>query len=88
MKLSALSKISNLTSFQQRRLLMKSFVEAQFGYYPLVWMFHRRKLIKKMTHIHESLRIVCKDYNSSFSDIRREDKFVCILHRNIQSSEY
>ena len=35
-KLSVLSRLSNLMSFQQRRLLMRSFVEAQFGYCPLV----------------------------------------------------
>ena len=35
-KLSILSRLSNLMSFQQRRLLKKSFVEAQFGYCPLV----------------------------------------------------
>ena len=35
-KLSVLSRLSNLMSFQQRRFLLKSFVEAQFGYCPLV----------------------------------------------------
>ena len=51
-KLSVLSRLSNLTSFKQRRLLMKSFVEAQFEYYPLVCMFHGRELNKKINHIH------------------------------------
>ena len=85
-KLSVLSRSSNLMSFQQRKLLMKSFVEAQFGYCPLVWMFHRRELNRKINHIHErSLRIVCKDYNSSFNDLLKKNKSVCIHHRNIQS---
>ena len=58
-KLSVLSRLSNLRSFQQRRLLMKSFVEAQFGYYPLVWMFHVREINRKINHIHEKcLRII------------------------------
>ena len=43
-KLSFLSKLSNVISFQQRRLLMKSFVEAQFGYCPLVWMSLGREI--------------------------------------------
>ena len=42
-KLSVLSRLSNLRNFQQRRLLMKSFVEAHFGYCRLVWMFHGRE---------------------------------------------
>ena len=33
-KLLVLSRLLDLMSFQQRRLLMKSFVEAQFGYCP------------------------------------------------------
>ena len=41
-KLSVLSKLSNLMSFQQRRLFIKSFTGAQFEYCPLSWMFHGR----------------------------------------------
>ena len=71
---------------QQRRLLMKSFVEAQFGYCPLVLMFRGRELNRKINHVRErSLRIVYKDYNSSFNDLLKKNKSVCILHRNIQS---
>ena len=73
-------------SFQQRRFLLKSFVEAQFGYCPLVWMFHGREINRKINHIHErSLRIVYRDYNSSFKDLLKKDNSVCIHHRNIQS---
>ena len=50
-KLSVLSRLSNLMSFQQRRLLMKSFVEAQFGYCPLVWMFHGRELNRNINYM-------------------------------------
>ena len=70
-------------SFQRRRPLLKSFVEAQFGYCPLVWMFHGREINRKINHIHErSLRIVYRDYNSSFKDLLKKDNSVCIHHRN------
>ena len=70
----------------QRRLLLKSFVETQFGYCLLVWMFHGREINRKINHIHErSLRIVYRDYNSSFKDLLQKDNSVCIHHRNIQS---
>ena len=62
-KLSVLSRLSNLMSLQQRRPLMKSLVEAQFGYCPLVWMFHDEEINRKISHIHErSPRIVYRDY--------------------------
>ena len=85
-KLSALARLSNLMKFEQRRVLMKSFIEAQFGYCPLVWMFHGRKLNRKINHIHErSLRILYGDYKSSFTELLKKDKSVCIHHRNIQT---
>ena len=62
--------------FQQRRLLMKTFDEAQFGCCPLVWMFHGRELNKKVNHMHKrSLHIVYEDYNSSFNDLLKKDKY-------------
>ena len=57
-KLSVLSRSSNPMSFQQRRLL-KSFVGAQSGYCPLVWMFHGREINRKINHIHEKIPTHC-----------------------------
>ena len=49
-------------------------------------MFHGREINRKINHIHErSLRIVFRDYNSSFKDLLKKDNYVCIHHRNIQS---
>ena len=65
---------------------MKTFIESQFGYYPLIWMFHGRIVNKKINHLHErALRIVYKDYISSFEDLLKRDKSVTIHHRNNQS---
>ena len=70
----------------QRRLLLKSFVETQFGYCLLVWMFHGREINRKINHIHErSIRIVYREYNSSFKNLLKKDNSLCIHHRNIQS---
>ena len=61
-KLSVLARLSSYMALTQRRVLMKSIIEAQFGYCPLVWMFHGRVLSRKTNHFHErSLRIVYKD---------------------------
>ena len=43
-KLNALSRIFQYMSMRQRRLIMKTFIQSQFGYCPLVWMFHNREL--------------------------------------------
>ena len=58
-KLSVLARLSSLMSFKQRRILLKTFIESQFRYCPLVWMFHNRRVNNKVNHLHErSLRIV------------------------------
>ena len=49
-------------------------------------MFHGRIVNKKINHLHESaLRIVYKDYISSFEDLLKKDKSVTIHHKDIQS---
>ena len=50
-KLSVLSRLSSYMTVKQKRILMKSFFECQFGYCPLVWMLYSRgiKLITCMS---------------------------------------
>ena len=64
---------------------MKAFIESQFSYCPLLWMFCSRKMNNKKNYIHErALRIVYEDYENTFDLLLRKDNSVCIHHRNIQ----
>ena len=66
-KMSVLTRLSNFMNFKQRRILLKTFIESQFGYCPLICMFHSRRVNNKINHLHErSLRIVYKDNYSSY----------------------
>ena len=49
-KLSVLARLSSYMTLTQRRVLMKSFTEAQFDYCPLVSMFHGRVLNSKIEY--------------------------------------
>ena len=61
-KLTALTRLMKILSFQQRRILMKTFIDAQFNYCPLVWMFYSRTLNSKLNRLQErALRIVYQD---------------------------
>ena len=61
-KLSVLARLSNYMSFEKRKILLKTFVQSQFGYCPLTWMFHGRRVNSKINHIHErALRIIYKN---------------------------
>ena len=83
---SVLARLSNYMSFEKRRILLKAFIESQFGYCPLTWMFHGRRAKSKINHIHErALRIVYKNNVLSFEELLELDKLFKIHHRNIQS---
>ena len=64
-KLYALARIAPFMDLKQRRNIMKAFVESQFRYCPLIWMFHRRGLNNKINRIHErALRIIFQHFRN------------------------
>ena len=67
-KLHAIARISSYLNKNKLRLIMNAFFSFQFGYCPFVWMFHNRRHNNKINRLHERmLRIVYKDYKSSFA---------------------
>ena len=84
-KVTALARMVKIIPLEKKRVLMKAFIESQFSYCPLIWMFCSRKLNKKINYIHErALRLVYNDYTASFTDLLTRDNSVCVHHRNIQ----
>ena len=85
-KLHALSRAGNFMTMKQRKTVMNSFILSQFGYCPLVWMFHSRKLNHRINRIHKrALRIVYNDNESSFNELLNKDESFTIHERNIQT---
>ena len=84
-KLSAFSRMEKLLSQNKRKTLFKAFVESQFKYCLIVWMFHSRRTNNKINRLHERvLRIVYDDDVSTFDQLLAMDKSFCIHHKNIQ----
>ena len=84
-KLTALIRISKFMTFGQRRNIMKAFIESQFGYCPLVWMFCGRQTNARINHIHErALRAVYNDVISPFEELLGRYKSETIYRRNIK----
>ena len=78
--------MSKLLSFEKRRVIFKSFVESQFKYCPLIWMFHSRYANSIINRLHErALRIVYDDFESTFEQLLIKDKSFCIHHQNIHT---
>ena len=84
--MSVFASLSSYMTLTQSRVLKKSFMEAQFDYFPLVWMFHSRALNRKISHLHErSLNIVYRDSINSFHELLQNYHSFTIHLRNIQS---
>ena len=64
---------------------MKTFIESQFNYCPLLWMFCTRTLNNKINKLHErALRVVYISDNLTFQQILEKDKSFTIHERNLQ----
>ena len=86
LKFHALARVARFMSKEKLRLLMKAFIESQFGYCQLIWMFHGKALNNKINRLHErALRLVYNDNLSTFEQLLSTDKSFSVHHRNIQS---
>ena len=84
-KLSALSRVSKDMGINKRRILMKSYIFSQFNFFPLVCLCHSRSLSNKINQIQErALRILYRDYKSSFKELLLKDKSITIHQKNLQ----
>ena len=95
-KLGELSRISKLTTPTQRKNLINSFINAQFTYCPLIWIFSSKGCYKRINKIHKrSHRLVFNDYGSSldslFSTLNEEtihQRCINVLLTEVLLTEY
>ena len=84
-KLHALSRVAHYMDISKRKVIMNAFINSQFGYCPLVWMCHSRKLNNRINKIQErGLRIVYDDVNSTYEELLTKDGTVTVHEKNIQ----
>ena len=68
----------------KRRVMMKLFITSQFGYCPLIWMFHSRALNNKTNSVHERARRIIYNDKSTFEELLNKDNSVSIHDKNLQ----
>ena len=84
-KLNALTRVAQYMNVAHRKSIMKAFICSQFGYCPMVWMFHCRKINNRInTLLENSLKVAYRDYNATFSELRSKDKSVTIHQINLE----
>ena len=77
-KINALGWIANYMSLEKRHIVMKTFIESQFNYCPLIWMFHSRTINNKINGSPQ-------DFKSSFEGLLMKDNSFSMHERIIQS---
>ena len=84
-KLHALIRISKYLNEHKLKLIMRTFIESQFNYCPLLWMFCSRTLNAKINKLHErALRVVYKCDHLTFQQLLEKDTSFTIHERNLQ----
>ena len=84
-KLSVLSRLATLLTFDRKQILFKAFFESQFKYCPLIWMFCSRRASNRINKLHEqALRLVYDAYKTSFLDLLAIDGSFTFHHADIQ----
>ena len=77
--------MAKLLSFNKGMSHFKAFVESQFRYCLIAWMFHNWHTSNKIIRLHErALRNVYDEGVSTFDQILATNKSFCIHHQNIQ----
>ena len=76
-KLPALQRIKNYLSTEKVGLLATAFINSQFCYAPLIWMFAGKTLISKVQKIHfRTLQVAYNTNEKSYNEL-------LILNRDI-----
>ena len=81
--LHALQRIKRYLSVDKAKLLANAFIDSQFKYAPLIWMFAGKTLINKICKIHHRTLQV-DDFNKSYDELLELNKDLSIHQRHLR----
>ena len=69
-QLNVLKRLKQFIGFEEKKILVQSFVYSNFNYCPLVWHFSSAKSLQKVERIQErALRFLFNDNNSTYEEL-------------------
>ena len=80
MKLHAIRKIRGYLTVEKARILANAFIDSQFNYAPLIWVFAGKMLVNKIFKI----QVVYNEYNKSCEELLQLNNNVFIYQRHLQ----
>ena len=79
-QLNVLIRLKQFIGFNERKILVQSFVYSNFNYCPLVWYFSSARSLQKIEKIQErALRFLYNDHLSSYSELLEKSER-CTMH--------
>ena len=84
-KLHALRRIRKYLSLGKAKLLCNAFINSQFNYVPLVWMFCRKKQYLKIQKIHHKALKVVYNSNKNYDELLRNNIEVSIHQSHLRA---
>ena len=84
-KINAFSRLNIYISRPRAILICNAVVLSNFNYCPLIWLFSTKAANNKINRTHKrALRILLKDYDSSFDELLEKSESVRIHDQNLQ----
>ena len=84
-KLHALRRIRKYLSLEKAKLLCNAFINSQFNYAPLLWMFCRKKQYLKIQKIHHKALKVVYNSNKNYDELLRDNNEFSIHQRHLRA---
>ena len=84
-KLHALRRIRKYLSLEKAKLLCNAFINSQFNYAPLVWMFCRKKQYLKIQKIHHKALKVVYNSNKNYDELLRDNNEFSVHQRHLRT---
>ena len=84
-KLHVLRRIRKFSTLEQTKLLANSFVNTQFGYASLIWIFTSKNAMLKINKIHRrTFRVVYDDYSSTYEELLASHNDISIHQKRLK----
>ena len=83
-KLHALRRIRKYLSLEKAKMLGNAFIDSQFNYAPLIWMFCRKGLHLKTQKIHHKTLTVIYQSNNTYEELLELSESVSIHQRHLR----
>ena len=83
-KLHALRRIRKFLTIEKAKMLGNAFIDSQFNYAPLLWMFCRKTLYSKIEKIHHKTLKVIYQSNDTYENLLLHSNTVSVHQRHLR----